>query len=52
MLAMNGGISIGAVLTGASVSLFGVEHALLFNGLAAIGVQTAVAWTWLRGRTA
>lgn len=47
MLAINGGVSIGAVLTGASVSLFGVQHAFLFNGLVAIGAQGIVAWTWL-----
>jgi predicted MFS family arabinose efflux permease len=47
MLAINGGVSIGAILTGASVSLFGVDHALLFNGLTAIGAQGIVAWTWL-----
>jgi predicted MFS family arabinose efflux permease len=48
MLAMRGGISVGALLTGASVSLLGVQHALLLNGLAAVGIQVAVARMWLR----
>jgi predicted MFS family arabinose efflux permease len=48
MLAINGGVSVGAVLTGTTVSLFGVQHALLINGLTAMGLQAAVAWTWVR----
>jgi predicted MFS family arabinose efflux permease len=49
MLAMRGGISLGALLTGATVSLLGVQHALLLNGLAAVAVQAAVARMWFRG---
>ena len=48
MLALRGGISLGALLTGAAVSLLGVQHALLLNGAMALVVQAAVAWTWLR----
>jgi predicted MFS family arabinose efflux permease len=48
MLAMRGGISFGALLTGATVSLLGVRHALLLNGLAAVAVQAAVARMWFR----
>ena len=48
MLAMRGGISLGALLTGATVSLLGVQHALLLNGLAAVAVQAAVARMWFR----
>jgi predicted MFS family arabinose efflux permease len=48
MLAMRGGISIGALLTGASVSVFGVQHALLFNGAIAVLLQAGVASAWLR----
>jgi predicted MFS family arabinose efflux permease len=48
MLAMRGGISIGALLTGAAVSWLGVKHALLFNGLLAVGVQAALALMWFR----
>ena len=50
MLAMRGGISLGALLTGASVSLMGVRHALLLNGLLAVAVQAVVARMWLRAR--
>jgi predicted MFS family arabinose efflux permease len=48
MLAMRGGISIGALLTGGAVTLLGVRHALLLNGLAAVAIQVAVARVWLR----
>ena len=44
MLAMRGGMSLGALLTGATVGLLGVKQALLLNGLAAVGAQLAVAW--------
>jgi hypothetical protein len=47
MLAVRGGSSIGSLMTGASVTLFGVQHALLVNGLAAIAIQTTVARMWL-----
>jgi predicted MFS family arabinose efflux permease len=48
MLAMRGGISVGALLTGATVTLLGVRHALLADGVAAAIVQLAVARSWLR----
>ena len=48
MLAMRGGISLGALLTGASVSLLGVQHALLLNGVLAVAVQAALARMWSR----
>ena len=48
MLAMRGGISLGAVLTGAAVSALGVQHALLLNGVLAVVVQGLVALAWLR----
>ena len=48
MLAMRGGISLGALLTGATIGLLGVQHALLLNGLVAVAVQLAVARTWFR----
>jgi predicted MFS family arabinose efflux permease len=51
MLAMRGGISVGALLTGASVGWMGVRHALLLNGVVAIVVQSAFARTWLRSVT-
>jgi MFS family permease len=48
MLAMRGGISLGALLTGATVGLLGVRHALFLNGLLALGVQAALAGGWFR----
>ncbi len=48
MLALRGGISLGALLTGVAVSLLGVRHAILLNGALAIAVQSACAWSWLR----
>jgi predicted MFS family arabinose efflux permease len=46
MLAMSSGMSIGAVVTGVTVSVLGVQHALLMNGLAAIVGQAAIARMW------
>ena len=48
MLAMRGGISIGALLSGATVSLFGVQRMLLFNGAVAVVLQAAFARVWFR----
>ncbi len=48
MLAMRGGISLGALLTGAAVSVLGVRHALLLDGVAAMVVQAALARAWFR----
>ena len=48
LLAMHGGISVGALLTGAAISLLGVQHALLLNGLLAVVIQAALARMWLR----
>lgn len=48
MLAMRGGMSIGALLTGAAVSAIGVQHALLLDGAAAVIAQAAVRSFWLR----
>lgn len=47
MLAMRGGVSIGSLLTGISVSLIGVREALLFNGLLAMLAQIVVGRLWL-----
>lgn len=46
MLALRGGISLGALLTGVAVSLMGVQHALVLDGALAIAAQIAVAWRW------
>jgi predicted MFS family arabinose efflux permease len=48
MLVMRGGISLGALLTGATVSLLGVQHAFLVNGILALTVQAVLAHRWLR----
>jgi predicted MFS family arabinose efflux permease len=47
MLALRGGISLGALFTGAMVGLLGVQHALLLNGTLALIAQIAVARAWL-----
>ena len=52
MLAVRGGMSLGAVITGATVSALGVRRALLVNGVIAIVIQVVVARRWLSGRTA
>ena len=46
MLSMQGGMSLGALLTGVSVSLLGVRDALLLNGAIAIAVHLTVARIW------
>ena len=48
MLAMRGGISLGALLTGAAVSLLGVQRTLLLDGVAALLVQVVLARMWFR----
>lgn len=48
MLAVRGGASIGALITGATVSVLGVQHALLLNGATAVVVQAFIARSWLR----
>ena len=48
MLAMRGGISLGGLLTGVSVILIGVRHALLINGAAAVIASLVVARLWMR----
>jgi MFS family permease len=48
MLAMRGGISLGALVTGAEVSLWGVQRAFLVNGVVAVVVQLVLARLWFR----
>ena len=48
MLALRGGVSIGSLITGLTVSLLGARQALLINGLIAVLAQFAVAREWLR----
>jgi hypothetical protein len=46
MLAMRGGLSFGALLTGAAMGVLGVRHALLLDGVLAVAVQAALlSWT-------
>jgi hypothetical protein len=39
---------LGGLLTGASISLLGVRHALLLNGALAIGAQLLIGRKWTR----
>jgi predicted MFS family arabinose efflux permease len=48
MLAMRGGLSLGALLTGLAVELLGVQGALLIDGCAAVAIQLCLAWYWQR----
>ncbi len=48
MLAMGSGISFGNLLTGVSVSLLGVSHALLINGSLAVAAHVFVGRKWFR----
>jgi predicted MFS family arabinose efflux permease len=48
MLAMRGGLAIGGLVTGITVSLMGVREALLLNGLLAVAGQFALRRAWLR----
>jgi MFS family permease len=48
LLAMSGGLSLGALLTGATASLLGVQHALLLDGAVAIALQLVLARAGLR----
>ena len=48
MLAVRGGSSIGALLTGVEISLVGVQRALLLNGVAAVVAQAFIARVWLQ----
>jgi MFS family permease len=50
MLAMRGGISVGSLLTGLTVSALGVRQALLINGLVAITAQFVIRGRWLNIR--
>ena len=47
MLAMRGGTSIGSLLTGVSVHLFGIRDALLLNGAVAVIVHVSIGRRWL-----
>jgi MFS family permease len=48
MLAMGSGISLGALLTGVSVSLLGVSHALFINGTLAVAAHVVIGRRWFR----
>jgi len=47
MLAMRGGVSIGSLLTGVSVSALGVREALLINGALALAAHVGIRSAWL-----
>jgi MFS family permease len=48
MLAMRGGLAVGSLLTGVSVSLLGVREALLINGILALIAHIAIGRAWKR----
>lgn len=48
MLAMRGGLALGGLTTGLSVSLLGVREALLINGILALLVHAIIRRQWLR----
>jgi MFS family permease len=48
MLALRGGVSVGALITGASVSLLGVRTALCINGVLALVAHVMNARGWVR----
>ncbi|HEX7546800.1 MAG TPA: MFS transporter [Gemmatimonadaceae bacterium] len=50
MLAIRGGMSVGALFTGLTVTALGVRNALLINGLLAVVLQAAIGRSWLRER--
>ena len=43
MLAMRGGLPLGSLLTGISIEYFGVQHALMANGILAVAIQFLIA---------
>ena len=51
MLAMRGGMAMGGLITGLSISLLGIREALLLNGLLALLCQIFVAVYWARNHT-
>ena len=50
MLALRGGISIGGLLTGFSVTLIGVNRALLLNGVLTLLAQIVVGRKWFKAK--
>lgn len=50
MLAMRGGLSVGSLVTGMSVSLLGVQYAFLINGILAMAVCVIVGQEWIRSQ--
>ncbi len=50
MLAMRGGLSIGSLLTGITVTVLGVRYALLTNGILAVLAHVVIGREWTRLR--
>ena len=48
MLAMRGGVALGGLLTGITISLLGVSEALLLNGILAMAAHLTLRRAWLR----
>jgi predicted MFS family arabinose efflux permease len=51
MLVMRGGVSIGSLMTGISVHLLGIRHALLINGVIAVVANVLIGREWFRSRS-
>jgi MFS family permease len=49
MLAMRGGLAVGSLVTGVSVTTLGVREALFLNGALALAAQLVVGRRWLAG---
>ena len=48
MLAMRGGVALGGLVTGLTVSLLGVGEALLVNGVLALAANLVLGRAWSR----
>jgi predicted MFS family arabinose efflux permease len=46
MLAMRGGVSLGGLLSGISMSFWGVRDALLLNGILAVVAHLLIGYAW------
>jgi MFS family permease len=49
MLATHGGASLGSLVTGLTVSQFGVREALLINGVLLVAAHLAIGRAWMHG---
>jgi hypothetical protein len=52
MLAMRGGLSVGNLVTGITISYLGIRVAFLINGILAVLIQTWIVMNWAPRETA